>query len=165
MKKINKTYYEGIYRKNQKGFGFVKLENQEEEIYISKENSQNALNGDKVQIEILEESNKIKNAEAKVVKILKHEKDTIVGIFQNNRNFGTDIFISKKDMGKARSNHKVLVKITKYPQNGKKAEGKIIEVIRKCKRSRSRYAITYKRIQSTISISETSSTRSKRKRK
>ena len=36
----------GTYRKNQKGFGFVKLEGQEEEIYISKENSYNALNGD-----------------------------------------------------------------------------------------------------------------------
>lgn len=136
---VEKTYYDGIYRKNQKGFGFVRLEGQEDEIYIAKENSLNALNGDRVLIEIMEEANKVKSAEAKVVKILKHEKDTMVGIFQNNRNFGfvvpddknfgTDIFIAKKDMGKARSNHKVLVKITKYPQNGKKAEGKIIEVL------------------------------------
>ena len=43
-----KTYYEGYYRKNQKGFGFVKIEEQEDEIYISKENSLNALNGDRV---------------------------------------------------------------------------------------------------------------------
>ncbi len=131
--------YDGIYRKNQKGFGFVKLEGKEDEIYISKENSLNALNGDRVLIEILEEANKVKSAEAKVVKILKHEKDTIVGIFQNNKNFGfvvpddknfgTDIFISKKNKGKARDNHKVLVKIIKYPENGKKAEGKIIEVL------------------------------------
>ena len=134
-----KTYFDGIYRKNQKGFGFVKLENREDELYISKENSLNALNGDRVLIEIIEEQNKVKNAEAKVVKILKHEKDTIVGIFQNNRNFGfvipddrsfgTDIFISKKDFGKARNAHKVLVKITKYPQNGRKAEGKVLEVL------------------------------------
>lgn len=136
---VEKTYYDGIYRKNQKGFGFVRLADQEDEIYIVKENSLNALNGDRVLIEIIEEENKVKSAEAKVVKILKHEKDTIVGIFQNNKNFGfvvpddknfgTDIYIAKKDMGKARSNHKVLVKITQYPQNGKKAEGKIIEVL------------------------------------
>ena len=136
---VEKTYYDGIYRKNQKGFGFVRLEEREDEVYIAKENSLNALNGDRVLIEILEEENKVKSAEAKVVKILKHEKDTMVGIFQNNknfgfvvpddRNFGTDIFIAKKDMGKARSNHKVLVKITKYPEKGKKAEGKIIEVL------------------------------------
>lgn len=134
-----KIYYDGIYRKNAKGFGFVKIEDEEDEIYISKENSLNALNGDKVLIEITEEKNKVKRAEGKIVKILKHEKDTVVGIFQNNKsfgfvvpddkNFGTDIFISKKNFGKARNNHKVLVKITKYPEKGKKAEGKIVEVL------------------------------------
>ena len=134
-----KTYYDGYYRKNQKGFGFVRIEDREDEIYIAKENSLNALNGDHVLIEILEEENKIKRAEGRIVKILKHEKDTVVGTFQNNKNFGfvipddknfgTDIFISKKNFGKARNNHKVLVKIIKYPEKNKKAEGKIIEVL------------------------------------
>ena len=50
-----KTYYEGYYRKNQKGFGFVKIEDQEDEIYISRENSKNALNGDTVAIKIIAE--------------------------------------------------------------------------------------------------------------
>ncbi len=141
VKDENKIYKEGIYRKNQKGFGFVKVETEEDEIYINKENSLNALNGDKVLVEILEEREKSreKSEEGKVVEILKHEKDTVVGIFQNSKNFGfvvpddknfgTDIFISKKDFGKARNNHKVLVKITKYPEKGKNAEGKVIEVI------------------------------------
>lgn len=134
-----KVYYDGVYRKNAKGFGFVKIENEEDEIYIAKTNSLNALNGDEVLIEIIEEKNKVKKAEGKIVRILKHEKDTVVGIFQNNKNFGfvvpddknfgTDIFISKRNFGKARNNHKVLVKITKYPEKGKKAEGKIIEVL------------------------------------
>ena len=136
---VKKTYYDGIYRKNQKGFGFVKIEEQEDEIYISKDNSMQALNGDRVLIEIIEEQNKIKSAEGRIVRILKHEKDTVVGIFQNNKNFGfvvpddknfgTDIFISKNNFGKARDNHKVLVKITKYPEKGKKAEGKVVEVL------------------------------------
>lgn len=134
-----KTYYEGYYRKHQKGFGFVRIEEAEEEIYIAKENSLNAIHGDRVLIEIIEEKNKVKKAEGKIVKILKHEKDKVVGIFQNNKNFGfvvpdsknfgSDIFISKKNFGKARNNHKVLVQITKYPEKGKKAEGKVIEVL------------------------------------
>ena len=134
-----KTYYDGYYRKNQKGFGFVRIEDREDEIYIAKENSLNALNGDHVLTEILEEENKIKRAEGRIVRILKHEKDTVVGTFQYNKNFGfvipddknfgTDIFISKKNFGKARNNHKVLVKIIKYPEKNKKAEGKIIEVL------------------------------------
>ena len=137
MKKNN--YLEGIYRRNAKGFGFVKVENMEDEIYISKDKSKNALNEDKVLIEIIEEKSENKKAEGRIVEILGRQKDTIVGIFQksknfgfvvpDNKNFGTDIFISKKDCGKARNKHKVLVKITKYPKKGKNAEGKIIEIL------------------------------------
>ena len=138
MKKVEKI---GTYRKNQNGFGFVKLEDQEEEIYISKENSLNALNGDTVSIQIINEPNKEENKkeEGKIVKIIRHEKDTVVGTFQKSRNFGfvvpddknfgTDIFISKSNWGKARNNHKVLVKILEYPKKGKNAEGKIIEIL------------------------------------
>ena len=67
---------EGKYRRNIKGFGFVKIEEQDEEIYISKENSNYALNGDIVKIKLLE------NKEGKIIKITKHENKTIVGIFQ-----------------------------------------------------------------------------------
>ena len=138
-KLIGDNFQEGTYRKNQKGFGFVKIEEKEDEIYISKENSLNALNGDKVLVEIIEEKNKIKNAEGKIKKIIKRERETVVGTFQKNENFGfvvpddkslgTDIFISKNNFGKARNGHKVLVKITKYPERGKNAEGKIVEIL------------------------------------
>lgn len=129
----------GSYKKQQKGFGFVKVENEEEEIYVSKENSLNALNGDIVNIEIITEKSRDKKAEGKIVKIIRHEKDTIVGTFQKSRNFGfvvpddknfgTDIYISKSNWGKARNNHKVLIKILKYPERGKNAEGQVIEVL------------------------------------
>lgn len=136
---IEENYQEGIYRRNSKGYGFVKIEGQDEEVYISKENSLNALNGDKVLIEIIEEKNKVKSAEGKIKRIIKHEKETVVGTFKNNqnfgfvvpddRNFGTDIFITKNNFGKARDGHKVLVKILKYPVNHRNAEGKVIEVL------------------------------------
>ena len=66
-------------------------------------------------------------------------KNRLVGIFINNKNFGfvipddkkfgTDIFIPKANFGKARNNHKVVVEIIKQAKDGKKPEGKIIEVI------------------------------------
>ena len=138
---MRKEFKIGTFRKNQKGFGFVKIEELEDEIYISKENTLNALNGDTVQIEIKanQEKTEDQKIEGKIIKIIRHEKNTVVGTFQKNRNFGfvvpddknfgTDIFISKSHWGKARNNHKVLVKINKYPEKGKNAEGEIIEVL------------------------------------
>lgn len=130
---------EGIYRRNNKGFGFVKIDEIEDEIYISKQNSMKAFNGDKVLIKILPENENWKKQEGKIVKILEHGKDTVVGTFEFSRNFGfvvpddksfgTDIFISKSNMGKARNGHKVLVQILKYPEENKHAEGEIIEVL------------------------------------
>lgn len=139
MKK--KTELEGIFRAHQKGFGFVKLTQAEEEIYIAKGNTKQAISGDKVTIILLPNQTTDGNRkEGKVTQILQHEKDTLVGTFTksknfafvvpDDKNFGTDIYISKKNFGKARNHHKVLVQITKYPSKNKKnAEGKVIEVI------------------------------------
>ena len=137
MKENN--YFEGSYRKNSKGFGFVKCDELEEEVYISKENSKGALDGDYVLIKILELEDNKKSKEGKIIKILRHDKNKVVGTFQKNKNFGfvvpddknfgSDIFISKNNMGKARNNHKVVVEIVKYPKGKKHIEGKIIEVL------------------------------------
>lgn len=135
---MDEQYIEGIYEANKKGFGFVKIIGSEEEIHIAKGYSNNALDGDTVVVKIVNEEN-VKTKEGKIVKIIKREIDRIVGTFQNSKNFGfvvpdndkidTDIFISKKNFGGAKNNQKVVVKITKYPEKGKNAEGKIVEVL------------------------------------
>lgn len=66
-------------------------------------------------------------------------KETIVGTFTKNKSFGfvvpdnkkisKDIFISKKYFSGAKSNDKVVVQITKPEIDGKKPEGKIIEIL------------------------------------
>lgn len=131
-------FIEGIFRRHERGFGFVVVEDQEDDIYIAKEDSKDAFSGDRVLVKLKKKSNGARQ-EGIILKVIEHKKDTLVGTFQKNKNFGfvipddkklcRDIFISKKNFGKARNNHKVLVQITKYPQKGKKAEGKILEVI------------------------------------
>ena len=66
-------------------------------------------------------------------------KETIVGTFTKNKSFGfvvpdnkkisKDIFISKKYFSGAKSNDKVVAQITKPEIDGKKPEGKIIEIL------------------------------------
>ena len=99
-------YLVGIFRANEKGFGFVKVEGKDEEFYISKNNTKGALNEDKVVIETIEEGRDSGHIEGKVVKILSHERNTLVGTFTksktygfvvpDDRKFGTDILFQKR---------------------------------------------------------------------
>lgn len=140
MGKKKKRKYEGIFRANEKGYGFVEFESEDmEDVFIPSKSVNGALNGDTVQINIFKPKTKERRAEGKIVKILKRDKDTVVGIFQKSRSFGfvvpddkrfdTDIFISKNKCMNARNNDKVVAKIIKYPEKGKNAEGEIIEVL------------------------------------
>ena len=134
-----KQKIEGIFRANEKGFGFVEVEGQEEDFFIPAKNVNGALNGDTVRVSIIKQKEGTRKAEAKIIKIVKREKESLVGIFQANKNFGfvvpddkkfgTDIFIPKSKCKNAKNNDKVIVKITKYPEKGKNAEGEIVEIL------------------------------------
>ena len=130
----------GIFKATKSGFGFVTFENEEkEDIFIPSTKINGALDADSVEVSITQSKTKDKKAEGKIIKILKRERETVVGIFQKSRNFGfvvpddkkfdTDIFISKGKWKNARNNDKVVVKITAYPKNKKNAEGEIIEIL------------------------------------
>ena len=130
----------GKFCANEKGFGFITFEDEEkEDIFVPSKSVNGALDGDTVQFLIYKQKQGNKKAEAKIVKVLKRERETLVGTFQKSRNFGfvvpddksfaTDIFISKKKCREAKNNDKVLVYITKYPTKGKNAEGEIMEIL------------------------------------
>lgn len=137
MKKKNQII--GKFRANEKGFGFVAIDNREDEIFIAPKHINGSLNGDTVSIEIFNRRATDKSTEGRIIKVIKRDKKEVIGTFQKNKSFGfvvpddrkinTDIFISKKHYGKAKNNQKVVVEITKYPTKGKNAEGIIREII------------------------------------
>ena len=129
---------QGKYLGNERGFGFVKISEDTPDVFIASKNKRDAMDGDIVQIKLLDE-NHGEHKEGIVIKVVERNTKQLVGTFQKNKNFGfvvpdnnslgTDIFISKSNFGKAKNNQKVVVKITKYPRKGMKAEGKIIETL------------------------------------
>lgn len=139
MSKKKKQKIEGIFRANEKGFGFVEVEGFDEDLFIPSKSVNGALDGDTVQVNIYKKKEGTKRAEAKIVKVSKRERETVVGIFQKSKNFGfvvpddkkfdTDIFISKNKCKEAKNNDKVIAKIIRYPEKGKNAEGEIVEIL------------------------------------
>ena len=122
---------EGTYLSNTRGFGFVRVEGREEDIFISKENSKKAMDGDIVKVRILDKKHG-SHEEGQITKIMQRNTTQIVGTFKKSRNFGFvipddkkingDIFISKSNWKNAKTDQKVVVEITKYPDKKKKAE-------------------------------------------
>ena len=128
----------GIFIRNEKGFGFVQIE-EEEDIFIAPKNTKHAFDGDSVIIKVSETTSTNKRREGEVLKITNHSRSRLVGTLKRNKNFGfvtpddskicEDIFISKENLGKAKNNQKVEIEILSYPNKNEKAEGKIKEII------------------------------------
>lgn len=70
--------FTGILRCNPKGFGFV--ENDEMSVYANKGEVSKALDGDQVLAKLIH--NKDKSVECEIIRILKHSKQTIVGVIK-----------------------------------------------------------------------------------
>ena len=129
----------GIFSGHAKGFGFVTIEGQEQDIFIPSEKTAGAMHRDKVQVVIQEEQTKGKRPEGAIVRILERANETVIGYYQKNKNYGfvlpdnqklnQDIFIPQgKDMG-AVTGHKVVVRITDFGGERHNPEGIITEII------------------------------------
>ena len=129
----------GTFESTSRGFGFVSVEGQDEDIFIKASDTKNAFYHDKVKIVITLPKKGDKRAEGKVIDIVDHEIKTLVGTYQRNKNFGfvvpdnqkiaCDIFVSKEHEQGAVTGSKVIVKITDYGKGEKNPEGRITEVI------------------------------------
>ena len=128
----------GIYTGNIRGFGFVTIEGEPEDIFISEEDANGAFHNDKVEV-VIKATPAGKRKEGKITKVLEHGTTTLVGYFQKNKNFGfvvpdnqkfaQDIFVPLERSKGAVTGHKVVVELTKYGERNRKPEGKIVEIL------------------------------------
>jgi len=136
----NSGYVKGVFRIIKNKFAFVDKEDSEEKegIFIPKDEFNNALDGDTVLVEITEKKKSDKGAEGRVVKIIEHRKNTVVGILEKSKNFafviptgsfGKDIYIPNSKIANADNKDLVAVEITFWGDDDRKPEGKIIKVL------------------------------------
>ena len=128
----------GVFTSHEKGFGFVTVEGEEEDYFISATNTNGAFHRDTVEIVVSPEQTG-RRKEGKVIAIISHEIKEIVGYFQKNKTFGyvlpdnnricEDIYIPRRECKGAVTGHKVVVEITDYGTEGRKPEGRIKEII------------------------------------
>ena len=122
-----------------KGFAFVIPEEKGmDDIFIPPNETNNALHGDTVLARVTSETSG-QRREGTIVRILERGVQTIVGTYTESKNFGFvipdekkfagDIFIPKAAKNGAIEGHKVVVKLTTYPEGRMSAEGEVIEIL------------------------------------
>lgn len=138
--KAEGKFLRGTFTGNVRGFGFVTIEGDPEDIFIPEERINGAMHGDVVQVALLPgKAEAGKRREGAVVKILQRGVIQAVGTFQKSKNFGfvvpdnmklgQDIFVpAERSMG-AVDGHKVVVELTDYGSEKRKPEGKVVEII------------------------------------
>ena len=129
----------GVLRANKKGFGFVEIENLEDDVYIAPENMNGAIHGDIVLVEITTKIN-IDRMEGRILRILKRQFEHYIGeinfdksglghITLDDSKIKLDIVVKKENSLNAVDGHKVVVELGKKLNKQSKYDGKVIEII------------------------------------
>lgn len=129
----------GRYVGTSAGFGFVTTETLENDLFISAENSGDALNGDTVVAKIISESANDRRSEGKIIKVVKRENHSLVCVFRkkgshfyaipDNKKIPKNIRVDKKCTMSALNGQKVVVTITSYGEKNGNLKGRVTEVL------------------------------------
>jgi len=134
-------FVEGTLQLTKQGFGFVKAEDTQEEIFIAPRFIGSANDGDRVKVSLFAESTARKKGlkrEGEVTEVLRRSGTTIVGTLQRSRRMyvvandnrnGKDVFVANDDLGDAEEGDKVVVEIESWGSGHQNPEGKIVEVL------------------------------------
>lgn len=116
----------GIMRANKKGFGFVDIDDNDEDVYINQENMNGAIHDDIVLVDIISKKN-MPRLEGKVIRILKRERKTFIGEI----NFKNDIGYITLDDVKVKLNIEVLREYSMNAVDGHKVVVSLLEKLDK----------------------------------
>lgn len=130
----------GRFQLTSKGFGFVIPDNKGErpDVFIPPRALNGAMNNDRVLARVNNDTHG-KKPEGEILRIITHANNKVVGIFHQTGDFafvtpddkriGQDVYVMRRDFNNAKDGQKVVVEITEWPQEHRKAEGKVTEIL------------------------------------
>ena len=119
-------------------FAYVKLGNDQEDIFIKGRDLATAVDGDTVTVKLLPTKHG-EHVEGKVTGILKRNRTRFAGKVELSKNFAfvipdyrkmhTDFFVYPENINGARAGDKVVIEVTSWGKDDRKPEAKIVDVL------------------------------------
>ncbi|MCO6499195.1 MAG: ribonuclease R [Vicingus serpentipes] len=136
--KSDRQFIEGKVDMTTRGAAYILIEGSDADVFISPKNTNTALNGDIVKVNIF--SGKLSSKlEGEIIEIVQRAKTEFVGVIQKSKNFAflvpddarmpVDIFIANEKLKGAKDGDKAVAQITEWPRERKNPFGKVIEVL------------------------------------
>jgi ribonuclease R len=136
--KLRRDYISGTVDMTRMGYGFIKSEDSEEDVFVSSRNLHTALHGDTVRV-LLSPRRKGSRPEGEVVEIIERWRNTFVGIVEvmpnfaflipDNKNMPFDLFIPEGKLNGAKQGQKAVAKVTDWDSGSKNPVAEIVEVL------------------------------------
>jgi len=127
---------QGIIETTRRGAGYVVIEGEEQDVYISSKHRKKALNGDLVEVKLFTKTGK---PEGEIVRVIESANKLIVGTLEisdkfaflipDNLKLDINLFIPLGKIKGAKNGYKAVAKIGDWPDKAKNPFGEIIEVL------------------------------------
>jgi ribonuclease R len=120
-------------------FAYVNV-GEDEDVYVKTRDLQSAMDGDTVKLTLLS-SRHGEHREGRVTEVVKRNRNRFVGKIQVSANFAfvtpdfrkihQDFFIYPENINEAKTGEKVIIEVTKWGDDDKKPEAKVVEILGK----------------------------------
>jgi ribonuclease R len=131
------TFVVGYLDLTLRGAGFVRVEENDEDVFIAPHNVNQSMAGDLVKVQVIKKG--VGRWEGKIIEVVERERTQFVGTIElhekfaflipDNARVGTDIYIPKEKLKGAKNKDRALVKITVWPKSAENPYGEVLEIL------------------------------------
>jgi ribonuclease R len=136
--KTTRGYITGIVDMTRMGYGFIKSDDMDDDVFVTADNLRTALHGDKVKV-WLYARRKGRRPEGEVVEIIERWRTSFVGVIEvmpnfaflipDNKNMPFDLFIPSGKLNGARQGQKAVARVIEWNPKSKNPVAEVIKVL------------------------------------
>jgi ribonuclease R len=139
QKSSSEKVYKGTVDMTRSGVAYIIVENLDTDIMVRQQGLNTALHGDLVWVEITKGKEGVGRMQGEVIKVVNRKRKEFVGRIEMNKGFAffipemerpmPDIYIPQENIGEAKNNERVVVRLLEWESSDKRPVGEVVNVL------------------------------------